>query len=346
MLFSFVPLLIIAFLMAKVEAGHTGAGTLMAYYLSVFMFMLGTGYALYQEVKELNKNGTTYFRNPTNYYQLVYIGLSMYLLFLTFFASVLAMMMSHKEEDSVEAAAESANKLRIVMVLTLQFQVLEFFQRVKMFDFFAAFVRQLQEIVMDSLPLASMLAFIVLAQTMLFWILDQNSSEPAYSGWEGFGNCMIDSYRLALGDFEGTENFIGNSPNMFVYWVVFVICSIISLLVILNMVIAVMGATFERVDGETQVVIIRQRLLQYIDNRLLLPNNITQALKKSNYLIVIKADPEVDPIPEETMESRIIDRFSALETNVSELNSNVGVLQQTLNALFERLDSIETPETD
>jgi len=50
--------------------------------------------------------------------------------------------------------------------------MLELFNRIRIFDFFAYFVRQLKEIIYDALPLGSMLAFIVLAQTLLFWILD------------------------------------------------------------------------------------------------------------------------------------------------------------------------------
>ena len=47
------------------------------------------------------------------------------------------------------------------IVLAIQLNVLEFFYRVRIFDFFAYFVRQFQEICYDSLPLGSMLAFIV-----------------------------------------------------------------------------------------------------------------------------------------------------------------------------------------
>ena len=37
-----------------------------------------------------------------------------------------------------------------------------------------------------------------------------NAKEPNYDGLVGFGNCLIDSYRLALGDFEVTESFNDN----------------------------------------------------------------------------------------------------------------------------------------
>ena len=52
---------------------------------------------------------------------------------------------------------------------------------------------------------------------------------------------------MALGDFEIRDEFMGNTDNIFVFWMIFFIGTLISLLIILNMVIAVMGGTFNRV---------------------------------------------------------------------------------------------------
>ena len=66
--------------------------------------------------------------------------------------------------------------LRVFMVLAILLNMIELFSRVRIFDFFAYFCRQIEEIVLDALPLGAMLGFIVLAQTLIFWILDQNST--------------------------------------------------------------------------------------------------------------------------------------------------------------------------
>ena len=66
----------------------------------------------------------------------------------------------------------------------------------------------------------------------------------------GFGHILMDSYRLALGDFEWTEKFVGNTNGnqIMVFWIVFFLGTLISLLIILNMVIAVMGSAFLRIE--------------------------------------------------------------------------------------------------
>ena len=53
---------------------------------------------------------------------------------------------------------------------------------------------------------------------------------------------------FALGEFDFTGNFAGNTDNIVVFWMLFFIGTLISLLIILNLVIAVMGNTFARVN--------------------------------------------------------------------------------------------------
>ena len=58
------------------------------------------------------------------------------------------------------------------MVFCILLNIIELFQRVKVFDFFALFVQQLATISEASLPLGCMLGIIVIMQAMVFWILD------------------------------------------------------------------------------------------------------------------------------------------------------------------------------
>ena len=51
------------------------------------------------------------------------------------------------------------------------------------------------------MQLSAMLGFIIMNQTLLLWILDQNFTEPKYEGFHGLFNCLSDSYWFALGDF-------------------------------------------------------------------------------------------------------------------------------------------------
>ena len=50
----------------------------------------------------------------------------------------------------------------------------QLFYLIRIFDFFAAFVRSLIEILKDMAPIGSVLIFITIAQGLLFYILDMN----------------------------------------------------------------------------------------------------------------------------------------------------------------------------
>ena len=66
--------------------------------------------------------------------------------------------------EQLESEEKKAiDKLRVCMILAILLNVVELFSRIRVFDFFAYFVRQIQEITIDALPLGTMLFFIVLA---------------------------------------------------------------------------------------------------------------------------------------------------------------------------------------
>ena len=90
---------------------------------------------------------------------------------------------------------------------------------------------------------------------------------------------MIDSYRLALGDFEVTESFQGETEYELLFWTLFFIGTLVSLLVILNMVIAVMGSTFERVSEQTEAHILREKLSLVLENYHRFPTKIIKHLE-------------------------------------------------------------------
>jgi hypothetical protein len=141
--------------------------------------------------------------------------------------------------------------------------------QIRIFDFFSAFVRQLNMILVDSAQIVTMLASVVFFFMFIFWILDKTATvdpenedpdyEPFwYPGGVGLIRAIIDSYRMALGDFEITTKFGGDYEMM--YWVLFFFGTFIALLIILNMVIAVMSASFAKVEEANSAHIMREKL--------------------------------------------------------------------------------------
>ena len=268
------------------------------------LFCFGTLVHIYVEVSEMRHHGyKVYLKNFSNYYQWAMIFVNSTLSYSIVYG------MKYDSHDNID-------KTRIHMMYSIILNLIELFNRVRIFKFFAYFVRQLNEIVEDAIPLGAMLGFIVVAQALLFWILDENSHEPAYLGPSGFFMCFIDSYRLSLGDFEIAESFIDNTDYIIMFWAVFFAGTLVSLLIILNMVIAVMGGTFERVAEQTESQIMRSKLELICSNYYRFPGSLKKRLSDIRYLLAVEVDPELDPIEKDSMEKRMGDRMARLESSM------------------------------
>ena len=154
----------------------------------------------------------------------------------------------------------------------------QLFYLIRIFDFFAAFVRSLIEILKDVTPIGSVLLFITVTQGALFYILDMNQTTPTFhgAGLAGLGALFVNSYRLTLGDFELTTFHAEAGVYSIFFWLIFVLGTLVSLLILLNMVIAVMSATFERVAGETEAHLYREKLIAILDRIHLFPDSIRE----------------------------------------------------------------------
>ena len=127
----------------------------------------------------------------------------------------------------------------------------------------------------------------------------------AYEGTSGFLICLIDSYRLAVGDFEVAENFVDNSDFMWLFWLIFFIGTMMSLLIILNMVIAMMSETFTRVKSDTESYILRERLSLILEHQHTFLEELREKVVRSHYLVTVQVDPVVDPIEDDTTDSQL-----------------------------------------
>ena len=187
-----------------------------------------------------------------------------------------------------------------------------------------------------------MLGIIVIAQTLVFWLLDQNAEKPHYEGLAGFGNCFIDSYMLSLGEFNIADNFTNaehSTLSVIVFWLTFFLMTIIALLIILNMVIAVMGSAFQRVEAEMSSHIYRSKLILITQNFHRFSPHIVEELKSNKYLLSVEVDPDVDPIDKDTLETRMNDQFKRSRLDHASLQTQLNRVALNLDTMYDRLCS-------
>lgn len=106
-------------------------------------------------------------------------------------------------------------------------------------------VKMIVEVVYDIRFFLSLLFFAMLAFSGSFYILSKSNPEA-----DQFVPSMLSSnlmiYLLMLGEFD-VENF--GTTNVFLVWVLFIFASMFLIVVMLNLLIAIISDTFERVQG-------------------------------------------------------------------------------------------------
>ena len=131
-----------------------------------------------------------------------------YLLIIVFVYSVVRMTFFPDSGTTVK-------EIRVVGIFQIIVMNVQLLYIIRIFQFFARFVRSLLEIVKDAAQIGCMMLFIVFGMSFLFYILDMNSKTPAYTAdktslWallNGWAMASIQAYRLALGDFEIEKDF-------------------------------------------------------------------------------------------------------------------------------------------
>ena len=138
--------------------------------ISVLIFALSTVKNIITEVVEVKAKGIKkYFRyREGNYVINFQIIVSIILVVQAF----LCMGLTRDEKINESNTVHRLVMLRINLVACIMLTMLEFLNRVCIFDFFAVFVRQLKQITYETRNIGAMLGIIVICWALLFWILD------------------------------------------------------------------------------------------------------------------------------------------------------------------------------
>lgn len=163
---------------------------------------------------------------------------------ISFFLNITTMLM-----HAFDAPIGSQKTIASVAVFVLY---VKFFYWLRLFDSTAAFIRMLKEIIIDIVPFLTFLVVCVGMFANSLLILDQGrrlSGIDAPIASEVFGIPVLDffvrSYLIGLGEFE-MDNY--SEHNRMLVWIIFILATFITQLLFLNLLIAIMGDTFDRVQ--------------------------------------------------------------------------------------------------
>lgn len=185
-------------------------------------------------------------------------------------------------------------KIRHLMAFCNLTFYLRFFYFLRIFDSSAHLVRTIIEITYDIRNFLFVFMVGVIGFGASFFILSNNNqvnAEPN-SFITSFSMSFIYSYRLSLGDFD-TDAF-EDSYNTITLWVLFIICSMFTAIIMLNMLVAIMGESFNRVNEQSECQRVREHLQLIVENDFLIDRK--KHFGNVKYLVEIQDDIEDDLI--------------------------------------------------
>ena len=145
---------------------------------------------------------------------------------------------------------ERAENIRVVMVFAALLMWLKLFYLLRVFFTTAFLVRMITEIVRDMKWFVFLFLLSVGAFANTFYILSFNSGEGHFVE-KNFFIALAQSYKMGLGEFE-IEDF---STTEYLLWFM---ATLVMLIVMLNMLIAIMGDTFERVQESSESSMLKE----------------------------------------------------------------------------------------
>lgn len=277
-------------------AGESGTQEPLYEFIAITLFII-IGYFLQIEVRQCIVNYKEYFSQVWNLSDLVSYSLCFLVVFLDVF---------------------NFNKavLRPVGSLALIILWIKLFYFLRVYDSTSQLIRMIIEIVNDMRHFMMVLFIGIIGFTSGLYIMqhglpeyldpEQTQPNPNYMFvGNTFFNAFIYTYRLTLGDFQldAFADFEQAFPfEYFFLWIIFISGSLFLVIVLLNLLIAIMGSTFERISEGLADLSIREKALLVSENESLFSRE--QLFKKSQYLVII-SEKTIEASNEDSVEGKI-----------------------------------------
>mmetsp|Transcript_220 Transcript_220/g.321 ORF Transcript_220/g.321 Transcript_220/m.321 type:complete len:252 (-) Transcript_220:468-1223(-) len=143
-------------------------------------------------------------------------------------------------------------ELQVIASVACLLMWVKMFYWMRLFQPFSAFIRMITEIIKDVKVFLVMLLISLFAFANIIFVLNKNrivdDQAPIFEPLIGIApiDAIIHAYLTGLGDF-GKDNY--SEDNSMVVWIMFILATLIVQLIFMNLLIAIMGESFARING-------------------------------------------------------------------------------------------------
>lgn len=254
---------------------------------------------------------------------------------------------------------ETNNVLGSIAVVLLYIKL---FYWLRIYKSFSAFIRMIQEIVVDIKVFSVMLFLCLAGFANIMMILNNNrdltGQSAIYDNYVGFGpaNALIHAYLTGLGDFN-KDNYalqddngnMATGDNNVITWIFFLGATFLVQLVFMNMLIAMMGESFGRISGILEQSTLKECCVMMNDHIWLL--DFAEQFKKKRYILWLTpggAQAQGSAVERQLTQLRAYVEERAMQTDAATQRqiSNLDEKLAEVHALCEEKEAIGEDDED
>ncbi|CDW72553.1 wd-40 repeat protein [Stylonychia lemnae] len=267
--FIFVCYMNLVYEYRKDNESYIAANIVLCIIMAVF-----ASYFLYGELRQQLSQGVHYLQNVWNYIDL-----------LTPISVITFLILQFLDEMNIDI---NQDFMRSIMALATFFMWLKIFYALRIFRNTGYMIRSIVEVIQDMGIFLLILFLTIIAFGDSFLRLSSGNEEGFI---DNFFMSIVFTYRMILGDFE-TDNF-GNValPLAIIFWFM---CTILDMIVMLNLLIAIISATYERVASNSEKAAYQEMAKLIYENQYLIPQFVKESYApKNQYLIHVTNQQKV-----------------------------------------------------
>jgi len=271
---------------------------------------LFSGYFLQNELLQMKNDGLDYLSSIWNYIDIITPSIIFTVICIKAF--------------QIPMGEESERMLQAVGVFFMWFKFLYFFRIFKSFGY----LTRLIIMVIDDMKTFLFVMFFTIVAFSDSLLTLSNGNPEGERFVSGYGDSIIYTYRIILGDFN-VQDFEGCGTQ--VVFALFIMCTLFNTIVMLNLLIAIISETFSHVKENAQNASYQEMASMIAENSYLIPDKIkTSYAEKNRYLMIVTdLENEMDDDKDEVAES--IDHLrKALQGKVTKLQNDVSKVKKTL----------------
>lgn len=237
------------------------------------------------------------------------------------------------------------NTVRTLYAFTAIAMWLRFLYFFRIFRSTGYYIHMIVQVVIDMTQFFFIFSIVVLAFGHANYIISKNDGEGVDGddkeiGQVPFLSVVISTYRTCIGDVQGDGINDGAmySPN--IGWFFLVLCTLVVLIVFLNLLISIIGSTFGKVEDSKAQMTYKDLVQLIVENQFLIGKEPQKTLNSGKYLMLVVPEDQ-DELDQQRLENSMKEIRVQMRTQHTSLVQKLETSSYQTERLLKTLKKVQ-----